>query len=129
MTDSLQCSVKGALPSQKHDQQIQVAIEAYLQERSAILALGREVPERIGGNDNIIGRIGEFIGLRFLEALGQRPEKVEGASKPGYDYDLVEGACRTQVKAITYENQRGRSVRLTPGWTQFEVVQLERTPR
>lgn len=80
MTDSLQLSVKGALPAQKHDQQIQIAIETYLQARSDILALGREVPGRIGGNDNIIGRIGEFIGLRFLEALGQRPEKVKGAS-------------------------------------------------
>lgn len=122
MTDSLQLAEQGALPSQKHDQQIQIAIETYLQARSEILALGREVPERIGGNDNIIGRIGEFIGLRFLEALGQRPEKVEGASNPGYD--LVEGACRTQVKAITHENQRGRSVRLTPGWTQFLLMEL-----
>jgi len=122
VTDSLQLAEQGALPSQKHDQQIQIAIETYLQARSEILALGREVPERIGGNDNIIGRIGEFIGLRFLEALGQRPEKVEGASNPGYD--LVEGACRTQVKAITHENQRGRSVRLTPGWTQFLLMEL-----
>ena len=108
--------------SQSRDDEIKQAIEAYLQARKRILALGRDVPERIGGNDNIIGRIGEFLGLRFLEALGQRPEKVEGASNPGYD--LVEGDCRTQVKAITHENQRGRSVRLTPGWTQFLLIEL-----
>ncbi|MFC2991301.1 hypothetical protein [Halomonas tibetensis] len=108
--------------SQSRDDEIKQAIEAYLQVRKRILAIGRDVPERIGGNDNIIGRIGEFLGLRFLEALGQRPEKVEGASNPGYD--LVEGDCRTQVKAITHENQRGRSVRLTPGWTQFLLMEL-----
>lgn len=108
--------------SQSRDDEIKQAIEAYLQARKAILALGREVPERIGGNDNIIGRIGEFLGLRFLESRGQRPEMVEGSSNPGYD--LVEGDCRTQVKAITQENQRGRSVRLTPGWTQFLLMEL-----
>ena len=108
--------------SQSRDDEIKQAIEAYLQARKAILALGREVPERIGGNDNIIGRIGEFLGLRFLESRGQRPEMVEGSSNPGYD--LVEGDCRTQVKAITQENQRGRSVRLTPGWTQFLLIEL-----
>ena len=108
--------------SQSRDDEIKQAIEAYLQARKRILALGRDVPERIGGNDNIIGRIGEFLGLRFLEALGQRPEKVEGASNPGYD--LVEGDCRTQVKAITHENQRGRSVRLMLGWTQFLLMEL-----
>ena len=69
--------------SQSRDDEIKQAIEAYLQARKAILALGREVPERIGGNDNIIGRIGEFLGLRFLESRGQHPEKVEGASNPG----------------------------------------------
>ncbi|EWG99938.1 hypothetical protein [Halomonas sp. BC04] len=110
------------LSSQFRDEEVQAAIENYLQARKRILTLGREVPERFGGNDNIIGRIGEFISLRFLESLGQRPEKVPGTSNPGYD--LVEGACRTQVKAITQENQRGRSVRLTPGWTQFLLIEL-----
>jgi len=108
--------------SQSRDDEIKQAIEAYLQARKRILALGRDVPDRIGGNDNIIGRIGEFLGLRFLESRGQRPVKVEGASNPGYD--LVEGDCRTQVKPITQENQRGRSVRLTPGWTQFLLIEL-----
>lgn len=122
MTDTLPLAVQGVLPSQEHDQKIQRAIEAYLQARGKILALGREVPGRIGGNDNVIGRIGEFIGLRFLESLGQRPSRVPGSANPGYD--LVEGSCRTQVKAITHENQRGRSVRLTPGWTQFLLMEL-----
>lgn len=109
-------------PQQHRDAEIQRAIDHYLQARQAILALGREVPERIGGNDNIIGRIGEFIGLRFLEALGQQPSMMSGSSNPGFD--LEEGVKRTQVKAITRENRRGRSVRLTPGWNQFLLIEL-----
>ncbi|MGM0985314.1 MAG: hypothetical protein ACQEXG_18160 [Pseudomonadota bacterium] len=108
--------------SQVRDEEIKQAIEAYLQARKRILAMGREAPERIGGNDNIIGRIGEFLGLRFLESLGQQPVRVAGSSNPGYD--LVENDCRTQVKAISQENQLGRSVRLTPGWTQFLLIEL-----
>lgn len=111
-----------SLSMQYRDDEIQSVIESYLQARKRLLELGREVPERIGGNDNIIGRIGEFIGLRFLESLGHRPQKAEGASNPGYD--LIEGDCLTQVKAITHENQRGRSVRLTPGWTQLLLIEL-----
>ncbi|WP_192036170.1 hypothetical protein [Halomonas sp. YLGW01] len=109
-------------PTQERDAQIQAAIEDYLQSRKAILELGREVPGRIGGNDNIIGRIGEFLGLRFLESLGQAPQKAAGLSNPGYD--LFDGELLTQVKAITQENQRGRSVRLTPGWNQFLLIEL-----
>jgi len=109
-------------PQQHRDADIQQAIDHYLRARQAILKLGREVPGRIGGNDNIIGRIGEFIGLRFLEALGQEPIMMEGSSNPGFD--LEEGNLRTQVKAITHENKRGRSVRLTPGWTQFVLMEL-----
>lgn len=108
--------------SQARDKEIKEAIEAYLQARKRILVLGREAPECIGGNDNIIGRIGEFLGLRFLESQGQTPQKAEGLSNPGYD--LIEGDCLTQVKAITQENQRGRSVRLTPGWNQFLLIEL-----
>lgn len=114
-----------SLSIQGRDAEIQDVIEGYLQARQRILELGREVPERIGGNDNIIGRIGEFIGLRFLESLGQQPIKVKGSANPGYDlYDSEDNERLTQVKAITHENQRGRSVRLTPGWTQFLLLEL-----
>jgi hypothetical protein len=104
------------------DFKIQQAIDNYLQVRHELLLLGQEHPARIGGNDNIIGRIGEFIALRFLESLGQRPTKVEGSSNPGYD--LIEGTLQTQVKVMTEENQRGRNVRLTEPWNQLVLIEL-----
>ncbi|MGH8529961.1 MAG: hypothetical protein ACRETN_09000 [Nevskiales bacterium] len=104
------------------DAEIQKAIDRYLHGRHELLELSRKHPNRIGGNDNIIGRVGEFIGLRFLEGLGQNPAKVKGNSNPGYDF--IEGDVQTQVKVITEENQKGRNVRLTEPWTQLVFIEL-----
>ncbi len=104
------------------DQTIQSAIDKYLHYRHKLLVLSEKYPDRMGGNDNLIGRIGEFIALGFLEALGQHPEKVEGRSNPGHD--LIEGDIKTQVKVMTGENIKGRNVRLTEPWTQFVLIEL-----
>lgn len=104
------------------DSEIKNGIEKYLQARKNILELGRKYPERIGGNDNIIGRIGEFIALQFLESIGQKPEKMMSSSNPGYD--LIENYIQTQVKVITSENQKGRNVRLKKPWNQFVLIEL-----
>lgn len=104
------------------DSQIQEAIDRYLQARHELLLLGEAYPDRIGGNDNIIGRIGEFIALRFLESLEQNPMKMEGVSNQGYDF--IDGNIQTQVKVITDENKMGRNVRLVEPWTQLVVVEL-----
>ena len=104
------------------DSEIKLGIESYLQARKAILELGEKYPQRIGGNDNIIGRIGEFIALRFLEGLGQKPLKILQSSNPGYD--LLEGDNQTQVKVITSENKNGKNVRLEKPWTQFLLIEL-----
>ena len=99
----------------REDGQIKKTVRTYLAARHKLLELGRQYPERIGGNDNIIGRIGEFVALRFLEHRGEHPRKHKNSSNPGYDF--VDGRHRTQVKVITEENQNGRSVRLRKGWT------------
>ncbi|WP_444935240.1 hypothetical protein ACJJIW_11720 [Microbulbifer sp. JMSA004] len=104
------------------DIEIQEGIEEYLKARKNVLALGRKYPDRIGGNDNIIGRIGEFIALRFLESIGQNPQMVEHSSNPGFD--LLEGETQTQVKVITSENRKGRNVRLKKPWNQFLLIEL-----
>ncbi len=109
-------------PEEMADIQIQAAIDRYLQARHELILLGKAHPHRIGGNDNIIGRIGEFIGLRFLESLGQKPTKMEGSSNQGYDF--IEQDVQTQVKVITEENKKGRNVRLVEPWTQLVVVEL-----
>lgn len=104
------------------DTEIQESINKYLEARKSILAIGKKYPERIGGNDNIIGRIGEFIALLFLESIGQNPRMVESSSNPGYDF--IQGERKTQVKVITSENQRGVGNPLKEGWTQFILIEL-----
>lgn len=105
------------------DREINKAISDYLDARKNILRLGYAYPHLIGGNDNIIGRIGEFIAIRFLESLGQQPKKVEHRSNQGYD--LVEGKRLTQVKVITSENEKGKTVRLIKPWNQFVFIKLD----
>jgi hypothetical protein len=104
------------------DNEIKIAVAKYLLARTEAIKLGSLYPQRFGGNDNIIGRIGEFLALRFLESIGQQPLKVEGSSNPGYD--LIEGSVKTQVKVITHENQKGRSVRLKEPWNQLVLIEL-----
>jgi len=105
------------------DSEIKETIDTYIRARSNLIDLGRKYPERVGGNDNLVGRIGEFIALRFLEhRLGQNPSKVPETSNPGYDF--IDGELLTQVKTITSENQRGRSVRLVEPWNQLVLIEL-----
>jgi hypothetical protein len=107
------------------DTEIQAAIENYLRARHALLEMGRRYPSRIGGNDNIPGRIGEFLALRFLEKkLRQQPSKVTQRSNPGYDLIDKKRKLLTQVKVITAENETGCSMRLKGGWDQFLLIQL-----
>ena len=104
------------------DNEIHKSIEKYIEARKNILAIGRKYPERIGGNDNIIGRIGEFFAIKFLESLGQNPKMAPSSSNPGYD--LEQSGIQTQVKVITSENKNGRNVRLKKPWTQFLLIEL-----
>jgi hypothetical protein len=101
---------------------IRAAISDYVQARKKLIALGESHPELIGGNDNIIGRIGEYIAIHYLEQKGQKPRKVQSKSNKGFD--LAEGKCLTQVKVITQENKNGRNVRLKKPWTQFVLIVL-----
>jgi hypothetical protein len=109
--------------------QIQKAIKSYLRARRTVLHLGDEHPELIGGNDNIIGRIGEYIAIRFLaRRYRQHPRRVDGNANPGFDL-IDRGRRRTQVKVITPENQNGRTVRLRQPWDQFVLIVLDENYR
>lgn len=102
---------------------INSAIDVYITARRHLLSLGDEWPDRIGGNDNLIGRIGEFIALRFLESIGQTPKKVLNPTNAGFDFR--DGGRLTQVKVITKENTGRRIGRLTGKWTQFVLIELD----
>lgn len=102
---------------------IKITIQKYLQSRSELIEIGKMYPDLLGGNDNMIGRIGEYIALKFLKKIGQNPKKVIGSSNPGFD--LIDGNIMTQVKCITKENINGKTVRLTKPWNQFLLIELD----
>ena len=107
------------------DTEIQGAIDVYLKARAALRAMGEKYPESMRGNDNLKGRIGEFMALRYFEGQGRSPKKVGGghsSTNPGSD--LEEGDARLQVKVITHENKHGSSTRLKAPWTEFLLIEL-----
>jgi hypothetical protein len=108
----------------RQNQRIERAIAGYIRARRNLIVLGQEHPELIGGNDNIIGRIGEYYAIKFLKRRGQLPIKALHSSTRGYDLKDTRSRVRTQVKVISTENKSGRTVRLTEPWDQLVLILL-----
>ncbi len=104
-----------------HDE-IADAIKNYLLVRRQLFEVAEKYPDEMRGNDNIIGRIGEYLALQFLRAKGRFPTKTKSLSQAGFD--LEEGALRISVKLLTSENVKGRGVRLKDPWDEFLLIQL-----
>jgi hypothetical protein len=104
-----------------HDE-ISEAIRAYLEARKRFLAIAKKYPDEIGGNDNIIGRIGEYLALRFLRSKGRSPRKTALLSQAGFD--LEDGEIKISVKILTAENKKGRVGRLKEPWHELVVIDL-----
>lgn len=107
------------------DTEIDHAITDYIKARKRIIQLGERYPDHIGGNDNIIGRIGEYYAIRFLERKGHSPAKGPNTSNKGYDLIDTKTKIRTQVKVITTENRAGRTVRVREPWDQLLLITLD----
>ena len=74
------------------------------------------VKNYLGGNDNFIGRIGEFLAMRYLEefhglvsseARSEKDEKKLNESRPAVD--LRVGEDWWSVKCVTDENDSGKT--------------------
>jgi hypothetical protein len=106
------------------DEEIRKNISDYVKARKHLIDMGNKYPDLFSGNDNMIGRIGEFFGLLYLKSIGQRPLKVPSKSNPGYDFIDEVTNVKTQVKVISCENKNGTSVRLVEPWDQFILFTL-----
>lgn len=105
-----------------HDE-IAQAIKEYLQARRRLFEVAEKYPDEMRGNDNIIGRIGEYLALQFLRAKGRFPTKTESLSQKGFD--LEDGNIRISVKILTTENIKGRGVRLKDPWDELLLIHLK----
>ncbi len=106
---------------------IQKAISQYVSVRRELISIGQRYPHLIGGNDNMIGRIGEFYAIETLQTMGQSPIKEANSSRKGFDLRDKITRIRTQVKVISSENKLGRSVRLVEPWDQLVLLVLDST--
>jgi len=108
-----------------HDE-IAEAIKAYLLARSRFFEVAEKYPHEMSGNDNIIGRIGEYLALQFLRSKGRCPKKTKSLSQEGFD--LEEGVepeiLRISVKILTSENSKGLGAKLTDPWDEFLLIQF-----
>lgn len=102
---------------------IDLAIADYLSARNRLLALAAKYPELLAGNDNVIGRIGEYLAMSFLSRKGRVAKRAKSKSEKGYD--LLVGRKKVSVKLLSSENVKGRGMRLTDPWDELLVLEFD----
>lgn len=94
----------------------------YLKARETFIKRSKDFRE-LDGNDNIIGRIGEYIAMKYLSNSGRAVTKC--SSKVNKGFDLRCGEEETiSVKLITAENKSGRTTSLKQPWTELIIITL-----
>ena len=76
-----------------------------------------QLEEHLGGNDNFVGRIGEFLAMRYLEQFhGLEVKHARGKnyneSRPATD--LLAGNIWWSVKCLTLENNKMKTSKYRP---------------
>lgn len=91
----------------------------YLQARAEFEAKVKtlKLTDHLGGNDNFVGRIGEFLAMRYLEKFhGLEVEHARGKkhneSRPATD--LLAGSTWWSVKCLTLENNKMKTSKYKP---------------
>ena len=83
----------------------------------------------LSGNDNIVGRIGEFIAAQFLKKELKRRNVVKNQSPVEKGYDIVADGNRVSVKTISAENTSGRTTPIKEPWDELLLVELGENSR
>ncbi|MFA4844975.1 MAG: hypothetical protein WC654_00235 [Patescibacteria group bacterium] len=78
----------------------------------------------LSGNDNIVGRIGEFIAVQFLKEELGRKKIVKNPNPVQKGYDIVADRKKVSVKTITAENATGRTTSIKEPWDELILVEL-----
>ena len=79
----------------------------------------------LSGNDNIVGRIGEFIACQFLVNQLKRSKVARNKNIVEQGYDVIADGKMVSVKTITSENIRGRSTRVKSPWDELVLIDLQ----
>jgi hypothetical protein len=103
--------------------ELQKLAKNYLSARKDFLSAIRQDHPELGGNDNIVGRIGEYIALQFLIGKGRTVSKCRSATNKGYDIICSSGR-QISVKTITAESKTGRSTTLKQPWQELIMIYI-----
>ena len=103
--------------------ELQKLAKKYLSARKDFLSAIRQDHPELGGNDNIVGRIGEFIALQFLTNKNRTVTKCKSATNKGYDI-LCSAGRQISVKTITGESKTGRTTKLKQPWQELVMIYI-----
>jgi hypothetical protein len=95
----------------------------YLRARKAFRDATDKIPE-LSGNDNLVGRIGEFIAIQFLHDKLHRNEIARNENVVQTGYDILADGKRVSVKVITAENKSGSTTPIREPWDELVFVEL-----
>lgn len=94
----------------------------YLKARETFIKGSKDFRE-LDGNDNIIGRIGEYIAIKYLNNCGRVVSKCPNKVNKGFDLKCGENET-ISVKLITSENKSGRTTSLKQPWTELIIITM-----
>lgn len=106
----------------KNEEKLKKLARDYLIARKRFRDAADKIPE-LAGNDNIIGRIGEFIAIQFLEhKLKRKAFKNKNMVQKGYDINA--NGKKVSVKTITSENKSGITSPIKDPWDELIIIEL-----
>ncbi len=107
----------------KIKQKIDTVINQYIKARIKFYKMQVAYPEYLKGNDNVIGVIGEYYAMLYLESQGRTPIKVDHRSQKGYD--LYCEKRKISVKVITAENKGQKTGKIKNEWDELVLIILD----
>ena len=106
----------------KDEEKLKKLARDYLIARKKFRDAADKIPE-LAGNDNIIGRIGEFIAMQFLEHKLKR-KAVRNTNMVQVGYDINSNGKKVSVKTITSKNKRGSTTKVKDPWDELIIIEL-----
>ena len=111
--------------AKKLKQEIDTVINQYIKARIKFYQMQGIHPDYLKGNDNVIGVIGvigEYYAMLYLEFQGRNPVKVENRNQKGYD--LYCEKRKISVKVVTAENKTQMTGRIKDEWDELVLIIL-----
>lgn len=118
-------TVFNIVPYMVYKIKIKEKIRKYLIARKEFLDFANKNDDLIG-NDNIIGRIGEYIAINFYKEKGLKPIRAKTSNNP--TFDLIVNRKYVSVKIITSENKKGKTTEISDkknnSWDEVLIILL-----